>query len=458
MARTQTTEQQIKDRVLTGASFNPELGFYDETFSYISGDSVIWKNEKYICNTNITGTNEGDLSSAPDISGNWERQPNAKYSVYPSASQGVGTSRSDLELDSERYVSPYFSLSGYEITVQSTGSFVISVSVTTDNSSTTRSSSQGYLQIDTGSGYTDIPNVRLDMYNRDGTHGRTNASMTIPYDFNAGDKIKVQVISSNTNVSTLAEGCNVTIFALDTMSGPRGPMGPVGPAGDIEWRGAWVSGTYNENDAVEYQGSSYVCLANGTTTTPPGTAGVDWDLIAQKGADGSGSTIIVQDSGTGVPNTPHGTLNFIDEIQVTDAGGGVADVSVIFPKNTYMMSVWAEENAALGNNTYEWAYGNGANTAAGGGVTMYVPAGYKCELVAMSLTLRQGTATVESLRNTTLNGSNGDVTVSSGTTATNDSFTPIQYNNGDVINFRTTTQSGTGGPNVVTAWFKYTEL
>jgi hypothetical protein len=43
-------------------------------------------------------------------------------------------------------------------------------------------------------------------------------------------------------------------------------------------------------------------------------------------------------------------------------GGGISE---------YMYCVWAEENAALGaSNTYEWAFGNGANTPADGGMNI----------------------------------------------------------------------------------------
>lgn len=56
----------------------------------------------------------------------------------------------------------------------------------------------------------------------------------------------------------------------------------------IEWRGVWDSGTaYVTRDAVEYQGSSYVVNTANTNQLPTNTA--FWDLMAQKGAPGSGS-------------------------------------------------------------------------------------------------------------------------------------------------------------------------
>ena len=459
MARTQLQASQLRDKELTGASFVPELGFYDETKNYLSGDSVIWNNEKYICNTNVTGSTEGDLTNSPDISSNWDKQPNVAYSVYPSASEALSTSRITVTIDTIRSSSPYFSLSGSELTALSSGKFILSGSFAADNSTTTRCSASAFIQLDTGSGYADIPNYELNVYSRtkDG-NGITTATLAIPIMLNAGDKLRMQAIATSNNaLSTYVNGCTITIFGLDAISGPRGAQGIAGPSGDIKWLGEWADGTYNQFDTVEYQGSSYTCLVNGTTTTPPGTPGVDWDLVAARGSDGAGSTISVSENSSNIPNTPHGTLNFTGDITATDGGSGVADINVTFPKNTYMMPVWAEENGSLANNTYEWSFGNGGVSPAGHGLTIFVPSGYKCELVAMSLCLRQGTATVEALKNSTLLGSSANVSVSSGTSNTNE-FTPVEYSNNDIINFRTTSANNTGSPNVVTAWLRFTEL
>jgi YD repeat-containing protein len=56
-------------------------------------------------------------------------------------------------------------------------------------------------------------------------------------------------------------------------------------------------------------------------------------LKGDKGDTGSGSTITVQDEGSPVAGTPHNTLNFVgDGVTVTNAGGGVATVTI--PINT----------------------------------------------------------------------------------------------------------------------------
>lgn len=54
----------------------------------------------------------------------------------------------------------------------------------------------------------------------------------------------------------------------------------------IEWKGIWFAGTaYNPNDAIEYQGTSYIAKT-ANVDKPPNTNPLDWDLLAKRGADG----------------------------------------------------------------------------------------------------------------------------------------------------------------------------
>ena len=144
---------------------------------------------------------------------------------------------------------------------------------------------------------------------------------------------------------------------------------------------------------------------------------------------------------SGKSNTGHTHV----EADITDLGNYLDEQ--IYP-------IWAEENAAIAASTYEWAFGNGANTPVGGGIPIYVPSGYTCEVVAMSLMLGGGTATVELVKNGTPQGSSANVSVSSGTNAVNTLSTPLALSNGDYINFRTQAASGTAGPCTVTAWIR----
>jgi hypothetical protein len=55
---------------------------------------------------------------------------------------------------------------------------------------------------------------------------------------------------------------------------------------DITWRGAYSGATaYAVNDAVSYNGSSYICILSSTGNLP--TNGTYWNLMASKGDTGA---------------------------------------------------------------------------------------------------------------------------------------------------------------------------
>ncbi len=69
--------------------------------------------------------------------------------------------------------------------------------------------------------------------------------------------------------------------------GIQGPKGDTGPEGLI-WRGTYSAGTaYAIDDAVTYNGSSFICIQAGTGQTPATGGTAYWDDLATKGADGS---------------------------------------------------------------------------------------------------------------------------------------------------------------------------
>jgi hypothetical protein len=106
-------------------------------------------------------------------------------------------------------------------------------------------------------------------------------------------------------VSTLAAGEDATV-AYDSndliidlgiprgdtgATGATGATGPTGPEG-MNWLGAYDNGTaYVIDDAVSYNGSSYICKLASTGNLPTNTT--YWDLFAQKGADGAGSGDVI---------------------------------------------------------------------------------------------------------------------------------------------------------------------
>ena len=118
-------------------------------------------------------------------------------------------------------------------------------------------------------------------------------------------------------------------------SGPQGPTGPRGGTGDIgpagptgprglSWQGAY-SGTssYVKDDAVQYNGSSYVATGPVTPGLVPGVAPV-WSLLAQKGAGSGGAGQITGWATEIFDGTVAGTANQAVVASKTCSNGGIA--------------------------------------------------------------------------------------------------------------------------------------
>lgn len=74
-------------------------------------------------------------------------------------------------------------------------------------------------------------------------------------------------------------------------TGSTGATGATGPEG-LRWLGAYAGGTsYIVDDAVSYNGSSYICKLASTGNLPTNTT--YWDILAQQGASGSGAGDVV---------------------------------------------------------------------------------------------------------------------------------------------------------------------
>src|SRR5581483_11685110 len=64
-------------------------------------------------------------------------------------------------------------------------------------------------------------------------------------------------------------------------TGLTGATGPTGPQG-LTWRAAWSSSTtYAQDDAVDYNGTSYISLQSSNTNHQPDTSPSFWSLLAQ---------------------------------------------------------------------------------------------------------------------------------------------------------------------------------
>lgn len=99
-------------------------------------------------------------------------------------------------------------------------------------------------------------------------------------------------IASSTTEEPSGVATDWDLLASKGDTGSTGATGSTGSQGiqgekGLNWQGAWSAGTYQIDDAVEHNGSSWVAIA--VTTQEPSGAASEWDLLAEKGADGLGS-------------------------------------------------------------------------------------------------------------------------------------------------------------------------
>lgn len=153
-----------------------------------------------------------------------------------------------------------------------------------------------------------------------------------------GDSATVTVGTTTTGAagsSASVTNSGTTSAAILNFTIPRGDTGAAGAAGatgavGVNWLGAWNSSTtYAVRDAVSYNGSSFYAIASNTNQTP--AAGAYWDVLAEKGASGSGAgtvtSVDVSGGSTGLttsggPVTSSGTITLAGTLAVANGGTG----------------------------------------------------------------------------------------------------------------------------------------
>lgn len=131
-------------------------------------------------------------------------------------------------------------------------------------------------------------------------------------------------------------------------------------------------------------------------------------------------------------------------------GATVADALNTLGTGRAAFAIWAEENASLSNGAYEWAFGNGDDTANGSGVV--VP--FDCFIFALGLdhnTAASATVAVD------INGTNAaTITTSAERSAFAILGSPVAVSAGDVIGFQTITGPGSSAGNRIVAYLRTT--
>ena len=115
---------------------------------------------------------------------------------------------------------------------------------------------------------------------------------------------------------------------LTGATGDTGPTGPTGPQGlkGLVWQNAWSGATtYAADEAVSYNGSSYISLAAANLNNLPDSSPLSWSLLSQKGDTGAtgptGATGVTGDTGPIGPTGPTGPTGVTGATGATGPAG-----------------------------------------------------------------------------------------------------------------------------------------
>jgi hypothetical protein len=143
--------------------------------------------------------------------------------------------------------------------------------------------------------------------------------------------------------------------------GPKGDTGATGATGAkgekaVNWKGAYDNSTnYIIDDAVSYNGSSYICKLASIGNLP--TNSTYWDLLAQKGTDGTGVIVL----GTPINSTSGTAISF------TSIPSWVKKINIMFNGvSSTGISDWAIQlgSSSFQTTDYKCAFGYIGSTVA----------------------------------------------------------------------------------------------
>lgn len=121
-------------------------------------------------------------------------------------------------------------------------------------------------------------------------------------------------------------------IGLTGAMGPAGPAGPSGAAGaGLTYRNAYVAGTqYAANDAVTFNGSTYISLQDGNVGNSPDTHPTFWSVLAAAGAIGqTGAQGIQGTQGPIGPIGPQGIQGVQGPTGATGSQGPIGPASTV---------------------------------------------------------------------------------------------------------------------------------
>lgn len=132
--------------------------------------------------------------------------------------QSVTASPSTIIIDTKTGASDNnaFNLSGGEVEFNFAGKYNIFFSIAFDNIDSTRTSSQTFLELNTGSGFSKVDSSDIFTYERITNADRQTGTGVVSLDVSIGDQIRIrsQVITGSNN-TVVAEGCKIHIVPFN---------------------------------------------------------------------------------------------------------------------------------------------------------------------------------------------------------------------------------------------------
>ena len=143
---------------------------------------------------------------------------------------------------------------------------------------------------------------------------------------------------------------------LNGMVGPQGPAGPASRDGrdgsdgnGFEWKGNYKpDNSYEPNDVVHYNGSSYICIKD-AKGKPPSGAREYWELMAEAGSHGGGG---------GGPSLTSAAYNSNGDLILSLADGSTVQADI----PTGQGVLYIQDDQPTSTNPFLWVQTN-INTA-----------------------------------------------------------------------------------------------
>jgi len=115
-----------------------------------------------------------------------------------------------------------------EITINSTGTYLITADITTDElTGNNRTEFASFLELDTGSGFAEVDGTQRRHYSRNNAQGAQSASINIALSLTSGDVIRIRSYqnSGGDTGQWIDDGSSISIVNLEGVEGPQGPPG-----------------------------------------------------------------------------------------------------------------------------------------------------------------------------------------------------------------------------------------